>query len=42
MELENNFEEMAVDIEENTEAAEKMDDFNRNVFESFEFDGDTK
>lgn len=42
MELENNFEEMAVDLEENTEAAEKMGDFNRDVFESFEFDGDTQ
>lgn len=37
IELENNFEEMAVDLEENTEAQEKMDDFNRRVFESFEF-----
>lgn len=37
IELENNFEEMAVDLEENTEAQEKMDDFNRQVFESFEF-----
>jgi SNF2 family DNA or RNA helicase len=42
MELENNFEEMAVDLEENTEAAEKMGDFNRNVFDSFEFDGDAE
>jgi SNF2 family DNA or RNA helicase len=42
MELENNFEEMAVDLEENTEAAEKMGDFNRNVFDSFEFDGDAQ
>jgi SNF2 family DNA or RNA helicase len=37
VELENNFEEMAVDLEENTEAAEKMNDFNRGVFDSFEF-----
>lgn len=37
VELENNFEEMAVDLEENKDAAEKMDDFNRGVFDSFEF-----
>jgi SNF2 family DNA or RNA helicase len=37
VELENNFEEMAVDLEENTEAAEKMNDFNRGVFNRFEF-----
>ncbi|OYR40768.1 helicase [Halorubrum sp. Ib24] len=37
VELENNFEEMAVDLEENTDAAEKMNDFNRGVFEGFEF-----
>jgi SNF2 family DNA or RNA helicase len=37
VELENNFEDMAVDLEENTEAAEKMGDFNRGVFEGFEF-----
>ena len=37
VELENNFEEMAVDLEENKEAAEKMGDFNRGVFDSFEF-----
>jgi SNF2 family DNA or RNA helicase len=37
IELENNFEEMAVDLEENRDAAEKMDDFNRGVFDSFEF-----
>ncbi|WP_256301665.1 DEAD/DEAH box helicase [Haloarchaeobius salinus] len=37
IELENNFEEMAVDLEENTEAQEKMDDFNRRVFDTFEF-----
>jgi SNF2 family DNA or RNA helicase len=42
IELENDFEEMAVDIEENTEAAEKMGDFNRKVFDTFEFDGDTE
>lgn len=39
IELENNFEEMAVDIEENKDAAERMDDFNRGVFENFEFGG---
>jgi SNF2 family DNA or RNA helicase len=37
VELENNFEDMAVDLEENTEAAEKMSDFNRGVFDGFEF-----
>jgi SNF2 family DNA or RNA helicase len=37
VELENNFEEMAVDLEENKEAAEKMGNFNERVFESFEF-----
>jgi SNF2 family DNA or RNA helicase len=37
VELENNFEDMAVDIEENTEAQEKMDDFNQKVFKGFEF-----
>jgi len=37
VELENNFEEMAVDLEDNTEAAKKMSDFNRGVFENFEF-----
>lgn len=37
VELENNFEEMAVDLEENKKAAEKMGDFNRGVFDSFEF-----
>lgn len=36
-ELENNFEEMAVDLEENKAAAEKMNEFNENVFESFEY-----
>jgi len=39
IELENNFEQMAVDLEENTEAAEKMNDFNQSVFDSFEFEG---
>jgi SNF2 family DNA or RNA helicase len=39
VELENNFEEMAVDLEDNKEAAEMMDDFNKGVFESFEFGG---
>lgn len=37
VELENNFEEMAVDLEENKDAAEKMNDFNKQVFESFEY-----
>lgn len=37
VELENNFEEMAVDLEENKNAAEKMNDFNKQVFESFEY-----
>jgi superfamily II DNA/RNA helicase len=41
VELENNFEEMAVDLEENAEAAEKMDEFNRGVFEGFEFGGNS-
>jgi SNF2 family DNA or RNA helicase len=40
VELENNFEEMAVDLEKNKEAAEKMSEFNRGVFESFEFGGE--
>ena len=39
IELENNFEEMAVDLEENTDAAEQMSDFNRGVFDGFEFGG---
>lgn len=38
VELENNFEKMAVDLEENTEAAEKMNDFNKGVFDGFEFE----
>lgn len=38
VELENNFEEMAVDLEENKEAAEKMSEFNKGVFDSFEFE----
>jgi SNF2 family DNA or RNA helicase len=38
VELENNFEDMAVDLEADKEAAEKMNDFNRGVFESFEYD----
>jgi len=37
IELENNFEDMAVDLEDNKEAAEKMSDFNRGVFKNFEF-----
>jgi SNF2 family DNA or RNA helicase len=39
VELENNFEEMAVNLEQNKEAADKMSDFNRGVFEQFEFGG---
>lgn len=35
--VENNFEEMAVDLERNREAARKVQDFNASVFESFEF-----
>jgi SNF2 family DNA or RNA helicase len=38
--VENNFEAMAVDLEENREAAEKLQDFNGSVFESFEFGSD--
>jgi SNF2 family DNA or RNA helicase len=38
-ELENNFEDMAVDLEENREAAEQMEEFNREVFDTFEFRG---
>lgn len=38
--LENNFEEMAVDLENNKEAAEKLENFNKSVFESFEFGGE--
>ncbi|CCQ34903.1 SNF2 family helicase (plasmid) [Halorhabdus tiamatea SARL4B] len=41
VELENNFEEMAVDLEENKEAAEKMSEFNKGVFDSFEFGDDS-
>jgi Superfamily II DNA/RNA helicases, SNF2 family len=41
VELENNFEEMAVELEDNTEAAKKMSDFNRGVFENFEFGKNT-
>jgi SNF2 family DNA or RNA helicase len=37
VEMENNFEEMAVDLEENKEAAEKMSEFNKDVFETFEY-----
>jgi len=39
--VENNFEAMAVDLERNREAAEKLQDFNGSVFESFEFGSDT-
>lgn len=38
-ELENNFEEMAVDLEEDKEAAEKAQEFNEEVFEGFETGG---
>ncbi|PSP74406.1 hypothetical protein BRC86_06145 [Halobacteriales archaeon QS_3_64_16] len=38
--VENNFEAMAVDLEDNREAAEKLQDFNGSVFESFEFGSD--
>lgn len=38
VELENNFEEMAVDLEDNKDAAEKMGKFNERVFESFEYE----
>lgn len=41
VELENNFEEMAVDLETNQEAAEKMTDFNDQVFDKFDFSGDS-
>jgi SNF2 family DNA or RNA helicase len=40
VELENNFEEMAVDLEKNKEAAKKMSDFNKGVFRGFEFEGE--
>jgi SNF2 family DNA or RNA helicase len=40
-ELENNFEEMAVDLKENKEAADKMSDLNRAVFDRFDF-GDSE
>lgn len=40
VELENNFEDMAVDLEENKSAADKMDRFNKRVFENFEYSGD--
>ena len=38
--VENDFEAMAVDLERNREAAEKLRDFNGSVFESFEFGSD--
>lgn len=38
-ELENNFEEMAVSLQDNSEAVEKLEDFNKDVFEGFEFGG---
>jgi SNF2 family DNA or RNA helicase len=40
VELENNFEEMAVDLEKNKEAADKLSEFNRDVFAKFEFGGE--
>jgi SNF2 family DNA or RNA helicase len=40
VELENNFEEMAVDLENNKDAAEKMGDFNEQVFDGMDFSGD--
>ncbi len=40
VELENNFEEMAVDLEKNKEAAKKMSDFNEDVFSAFETGGE--
>jgi len=40
VELENNFEEMAVDLEKNKKAAKKMSDFNKGVFRGFEFEGE--
>jgi SNF2 family DNA or RNA helicase len=39
VELENNFEEMAVDLEKNKQAAEMMEEFNQSVFSRFEFSG---
>lgn len=38
--VENNFEAMAVDLEHNRAAAEKLQEFNGSVFESFEFGSD--
>jgi SNF2 family DNA or RNA helicase len=38
--VENDFESMAVDVERNRVAAEKLQDFNGSVFESFEFGSD--
>jgi SNF2 family DNA or RNA helicase len=40
VELENNFEEMAVDLSDNEQAAKKMDDFNKRVFDGFDFEGE--
>ncbi|WP_144927909.1 DEAD/DEAH box helicase [Halorubrum salsamenti] len=42
IEMENNFDEMAVDLESNQQAAEKMGDFNNEVFSGFELGGDAK
>lgn len=40
VELENNFEKMAVDLEKNKDAAEKMSEFNKDVFKNMEFEGE--
>ncbi|WP_435075272.1 DEAD/DEAH box helicase [Halorubrum sp. HHNYT27] len=42
VEMENNFDEMAVDLESNQQAAEKMGEFNKKVFSGFELGGDAK
>ena len=42
VEMENNFDEMAVDLESNHEAAERMGDFNNEVFSPFELGGEAK
>lgn len=40
VDLENNFEEMAVDLSKQKEVAEKVESFNQDVFEGFELEGD--
>lgn len=40
VDLENNFEEMAVDLNEQREIADKVEEFNTDVFSSFELGGD--